>query len=175
MRYDQIEPILKAKNPKVSVEIGVHKGKRGGMIARRSGFYYGFDLWEQADADLDKKEYNGKGRSTRAEAEARLGVSKYELIQGNTLVTLPEFVKRGVLVDFAFVDGGHSVETVLSDWACLSQILAPGAIVVFDDYYTPESPLFGCNRVVNGLKHKLLPEADITQDNWKCQLAVVYL
>ena len=44
MRYDQIEPLLKSKKPTVSVEIGVHKGKRGGMIARHSGMYYGFDL-----------------------------------------------------------------------------------------------------------------------------------
>lgn len=173
MRYDQIEPILKRKKPAVSVEIGVHKGKRGGMIAHHSGMYYGFDLWELGDSDLDRKEYNGKGRSTKKEAQSRLDGSKYELIQGNTLVTLPEFVKRGILVDFAFVDGGHSIETIASDWKYLSQILAPGAIVVFDDYYTPESMLFGCNRVVNALPHRLLPEYDITQDNWKCQLAVI--
>lgn len=173
MRYDQIAPILAKKMPKVSVEIGVHKAKRGGTIAHHSGMYYGFDLWEMGDSDLDRKEYNGKGRSTRKDAETRLRSYNYELIQGNTLETLPEFVKRGILVDFAFVDGGHSVETIASDWKYLSQILAPGAIVVFDDYYTPESPLFGCNRVVNELPHTLLPESDITQDNWKCQLAVV--
>ena len=175
MRYDQIEPILKAKKPRISVEIGVHKAKRGGFIAHNSGMYYGFDLWEEGDAELDKKEYNGKGRSTRKEAESRLSGSKFELIQGNTLVTLPEFVKRGILVDFAFVDGGHSVETIASDWKYLSQILAPGAVVIFDDYYTPENDLFGCNKVVNGLKHKILPESDITQDNWKCQLVEVRL
>ena len=173
MRYDQIAPIVRDKKPGVAVEIGVHKGKRAQMIAHHSGMYYGFDLWEEGDAELDKKEYNGKGRSTRIEAQARLKGSKYELIQGNTLITLPEFVKRGILVDFAFVDGGHSVETIASDWKNLSQILAPGAIVVFDDYYTPESPLFGCNKVVNALNHTILPVHDITQDNWKCQLAVI--
>src|SRR3990167_2033938 len=103
MRYDQIEPLLKSKKPTVSVEIGVHKGKRGGMIARHSGMYYGFDLWELGDSELDKKEYNGKGRSTKEEARSRLNCTRYELIQGNTLETLPQFVKRGVLVDFAFV------------------------------------------------------------------------
>lgn len=173
MRYDQLEPILRRKRPGVSVEIGVHKGKRGQMIARRSGMYYGFDLWEMGDAALDVAEYNGKGRSTRGEAQARLAPFPHELIQGNTLETLPEFVKRGVLVDFAFVDGGHSKATIASDWKYLSRILAPGAVVVFDDYFVPESPLFGCNEVVRGLNHRLLPETDTTQDGWTCHLVVV--
>ena len=173
MRYDQIEPILKKKRPNVSVEIGTHKGKRAQMIARASQMYYGFDLWELGDAENDKAEYNGKGRSTLKEAQERLKPFRHELIQGNTKDTLPEFVKRGVLVDFAFVDGGHAKPTIASDWHYLSQILAPGAIVVFDDYYVPESLLFGCNDVVRGLKHRLLPVTDTTQDGWKCHLVVV--
>lgn len=173
MRYDQIEPILRKKRPNVSVEIGVHKGKRAQMIARLSQMYYGFDVWEKGDAELDKSEYNGKGRSTMQEARAHLAPFKHELIQGYTQDTLPEFVNRGVLVDFAFVDGGHSKPTIASDWHWLSQILAPGAVVMFDDYYVPESPLFGCNDVVRNLKHRLLPVTDTTQDGWKCHLVVV--
>lgn len=173
MRYDQIEPILRQKKPQVSVEIGTHKGKRAHMIAHYSAMYYGFDLWEQGDEANDKAEYNGKGRSTKKEAQSRLKSYKHELIQGNTTITLPEFVKRGVKVDFAFVDGGHSKKTIASDWKFLSQVLAPGAIVVFDDYYVPESLLFGCNDVVRGLPHKVLPDTDTTQDGWKCHLVKV--
>lgn len=173
MRYDQIEPILRQKRPAVSVEIGVHRGHRAKIIASHSAMYYGFDVWEMGDSELDKAEYNGKGRSMRKEAEASLKPFKHELVQGFTQDTLPEFVKRGVLVDFAFVDGGHSKATIASDWHYLSQILAPGAIVVFDDYYVPESPLFGCNDVVRNLKHRLLPDTDTTQDGWTCHLAVV--
>lgn len=173
MRYDQIEPILRKKNPKVSVEIGVHKGFRAKIIASLSGMYYGFDVWELGDTDLDKAEYNGKGRSLKKHASDALKPYPHELIQGFTQDTLPEFVKRGILVDFAFVDGGHSKATIASDWNYLSQILAPGAIVVFDDYYVPESELFGCNDVVRHLNHRLLPETDTTQDGWTCHLVVV--
>ena len=173
MRYDQIRPILERKKPKVSVEIGTHKGKRAQMIAHHSGMYYGFDLWELGDEANDKAEYNGKGRSTRKEAAERLKGYPHELIQGNTLETLPEFIKRGILVDFAFVDGGHAKPTIASDWAFLSQILAPGAIVIFDDYYIPESPLYGCNEVVKQMPHVLLPDTDTTQDGWKCHLVKV--
>ena len=173
MRYDQIVPILEKKKPKVSVEIGVHKGHRAKIIAAYSGMYYGFDVWEKGDAALDKAEYNGKGRSTRKDASDSLKGHAHELIQGFTQETLPEFVKRGVLVDFAFVDGGHAKDTIASDWQFLSQILAPGATVVFDDHYTPESPLYGCNETIRGLKHVLLPRTDTTPDGWTCRLAVV--
>lgn len=173
MRYDQIEPILAKKRPNVSVEIGTHQGKRAQMIAKHSQMYYGFDLWELGDSDNDKAEYNGKGRSTMQEAESRLKGRPHELIRGNTKYTLREFVKRGVRVDFAFVDGGHAKPTIASDWNYLSQILAPGAIVVFDDYYVPESLHFGCNEVVRHLNHRVLPDADTTQDGWKCHLVVV--
>lgn len=175
MRYDQIVPILERKKPAVSVEIGVHKGHRARIIAQHSQMYYGFDLWEMGDEALDKAEYNGKGRSLKQHAKDSLAGRNYELIQGNTLETLPEFLKRGVLVDFAFVDGGHSKPTIASDWHWLRQMLAPGAIVVFDDYYVPESLWFGCNDIMRDLPHRLLPETDKTQDGWTCHLAVVEL
>lgn len=159
--------------PRVAMEVGVHKGKRAGVIAAHSGMYYGFDLWEMGDSDLDRREYNGKGRSTRKEAEGRLKGMNYELIQGNTLETLPEFLKRGVKVDFCFLDGGHSVETIGSDWSCVKQMMAPGGIVVLDDFYTPENSAFGCNLALQGESFKLLPDMDKTQDGWECRLAVV--
>lgn len=174
MRYDQIVPILEANRPKIAVEIGVHRGVRAALIAKFSEKYYGFDLWELGDAELDKAEYNGKGRSTREEAKRSLAGRDYELIQGNTLETLPEFAKRGILVDFAFVDGGHSIPTITSDWKHLKSIMAPGGVVVFDDFYTPESDRFGCNSAIRDEKYEILPHVDYTRDDgWECRLAVV--
>lgn len=173
MRYDQIVPILDARKPKVSIEVGVHKGHRARIIASRSQMYYGFDLWEMGDEELDRKEYNGKGRSLMKTASDALQGTKHELIQGNTLVTLPEFVKRGVKVDFCFLDGGHSVETIASDWKHVKQMMAPGGIVVLDDFYTPENRKFGCNKALKDEKFTVLPDMDKTQDGWECRLAVV--
>ena len=35
-------------------------------------------------------------------------------------------------------------------------MLAPGAVIVFDDHYTPERAGFGCNTIVAGIEHELL-------------------
>ena len=66
------------------------------------------------------------------------------------------FCSRGIGADFVFIDGGHSVETITSDWLWVSRIINPGAVVVFDDYYKPEREGFGCNRIVENITHELL-------------------
>ena len=156
MRYDLLIQLAAQKKPNILVEIGTHKGARAKLLKAHCLEYYGFDLWEAGTAETDAAESNGKGRSSKAQAAAALAGSRFELIAGNTRETLPEFAKRGIPIDFAWIDGGHSVETIASDWHWISQMLAPSAIVVFDDYYEPERPGFGCNRIVAGIPHELL-------------------
>jgi hypothetical protein len=56
-------------------------------------------------------------------------VFTFHLIQGDTKQTL-----REVEADFAWLDGGHSDETIAHDYAMCSRI----PVVVMDDYYTPD-------------------------------------
>ncbi len=156
MRYDKLIELAAEKKPNVLIEIGTHRGARAKVLKYHCKRYYGFDLWEAGDVDTDRRESNGKGRSTRAQAEASLAGADFELIAGDTRETLPQFAERGVKVDFAWIDGGHSVETIGSDWRYVRQMLAPGAVVVFDDYYEPERDGFGCNRIVAEIEHELL-------------------
>ena len=96
-----------------------------------------------------------------------------ELIQGNTRETLPDY--NGEEFDFAFIDGGHSIETIQSDWENVKRLMRPGGLVVFDDYY--EGPIdtdqFGANKVVECLKHELGTRADPVAGGGKTRLAVV--
>lgn len=160
MRYDELIAIAAKKKPGVLIEIGTHKGARAKLLKVHCKRYFGFDLWEYGDEENDRRESNGKGRSTMARAVQALAGSNFELIAGNTLDSLPAFCARGILVDFAFIDGGHSVKTIASDWRWVSGILAPGAVVVFDDYYEPERKGFGCNRIVAGIEHELIEGGD---------------
>jgi hypothetical protein len=58
-----------------------------------------------------------------------------------------------MVADLAFIDGGHSVATIDSDYRNLQDCRA----VVFDDYYLPlpdgrihiDTKLYGCNKVVD--------------------------
>ena len=164
MRYEQLIWLARVRKPKVLVEIGTHRGVRAQELKLYCVQYYGFDLWEEGNDETDAIERNGKGRSTMAEARLALAGIEYELIRGNTRETLPEFVKRGIKVDFAFIDGGHSVETIRSDWENVHLMMNPGGLVVFDDYYTPQVPGFGCNEIVKDLKHSILPRSDTFND-----------
>ncbi len=156
MRYDKLIALAAEKKPDVLIEIGCHRGDRARLLKAHCKKYYGFDLWGYGNADTDRRESNGKGRSTKAQAEAALAGADFQLIAGDTRRTLPKFCERGIKVDFSWIDGGHSVETIASDWDCIRKMLAPGAVVVFDDYYEPERNGFGCNRIVAGIPHDLL-------------------
>ena len=156
MRYDELIALAAKKKPAVLIEIGAHRGARAKLLKVHCQQYFGFDLWESGNDETDKRESNGKGRSTRAQAEQALAGAKFELIAGDTRETLPAFCERGINVDFAFIDGGHSVETIASDWVCVRKMLAPGAVVVFDDYYEPERAGFGCNKIVANIPHQVL-------------------
>ena len=156
MRYDELIAIAAKKKPDVLIEIGTHKGARAKLLKAHCKRYYGFDLWEAGNEETDKRESNGKGRSTKAQAEAALAGSSFELIAGDTTETLARFCSRRINADFVFIDGGHSVATIKSDWEWVRQMLNPGAVVVFDDHYTPERPGFGCNSIVADIPHELL-------------------
>jgi predicted O-methyltransferase YrrM len=156
VRYDQLIALAAAKKPDVLIEIGTHRGVRAKLLAAHCKRYFGFDLWEAGNDETDKRESNGKGRSTKAQAAQALNGYDFELIAGNTQDTLPRFCSRFINADFVFIDGGHSFETIKSDWEWIKQMLEPGAVVVFDDHYEPERDGFGCNRIVAEIEHELL-------------------
>lgn len=162
-RYDRLIFLAAQKKPEVLIEIGTHRGQRARLLKAHCARYYGFDLWEAGSDETDRRESNGKGRSSQAQAAEALARSRFELIAGDTRDTLPAFCNRGTRADFVFIDGGHSVETIASDWRWISKILTPGAVVVFDDYYEPGRDGFGCNSIVAGIEHELL-DGDVFGD-----------
>jgi predicted O-methyltransferase YrrM len=111
-------------------------------------------------AELDKIENNVKRHIPIHAVDAYIGVFPHKLIKGNTKDTLPKFVKRKIGIDFAFIDGGHSIETITSDFKNVSKIMNKGGVIVLDDFYTPPIEGVGCNEIVKDIKHELLPEQD---------------
>ena len=80
-----------------------------------------------------------------------------KLIKGNTRITLLKFSKKIKKVDFVFLDGGHSIKTIKSDWKYTERMISSNSIVVFDDYYETIDNLkdkFGCNKVIDSLSNK---------------------
>lgn len=147
--------------PKKICEIGTHNGKSAYQMCKyllEKGIdldYTGYDLFELANEESHKKEHNGKGNGEMRIAKSKLEELKhkypnfkYKLIKGYTQDTLIKKKKY----DFAFIDGGHSYETVKHDYSMLEDT----PIIIFDDYQ-----IAGVAKFVNELK-------DIYEIDTKC-------
>lgn len=124
-------------------EIGTHRGQSAvqfiDYLCPRVQFltYKGYDLFEDVDQQTTIAEHNGKGPGSFDRAFKSLEKRKkvfnnlsFELIKGNTKETL----KSPQIFDFAYIDGGHSYETVMHDYSMVSK----STVIVFDDYQIPE-------------------------------------
>lgn len=179
-RYEELVKLCWGIRPDHILEIGTWNGLRAEQFAQCGCTYTGFDLFEDATAETDEKEKNVKAHHTLEDVAHRLqekGVEAY-LFRGNTNETLPKYnAEHHAHFDFAFIDGGHSVETIQNDWDNVKQLMAPGGVVVFDDYYEGDidTEEFGCNKVVENLDYYLSVSADKVKGGGLVRLAVVAL
>lgn len=134
------------------VEVGTWNGSRAIQMAETafaagadSVSYVGFDTFDEGnDRDLEghtKPHASYWTVTGRLDNYARLvfrggKVFTYRLIKGNTKTTLA--AARAYVSDatFAYIDGGHSYDTVLSDYSALQHV----PYVVFDDVVKGDHP-----------------------------------
>lgn len=185
-RYAQLIDLIRQTRPAIVAEIGTWNGGRALEMAQAApGLkYYGFDLFECASDATDAEEKNVKPHhrmDSVLDMLLKQGVDA-TLIQGNTRETLPQFIAYNphIKADIVYIDGGHAVETIRSDYEHAKQMLAPGGAIIFDDYYSdmPEEELdrWGANRIVDELPSGdvlILPIIDPVKGGGGTQLAVV--
>lgn len=175
MRYTALIDAVRERQPKAIAEIGTWNGVRAKQMLALvpEAKYYGFDLFEDGNPQTDKEEMNIKAHYYRDMILDRLTGFDVQLYKGNTKVTLQNFNEP---VDFVWLDGGHSVETIQSDWDNIKRCLTPDAWVFFDDYYTGaiDTERFGCNKVVESLKHEVLPDRDHVSGGGWVQIVRVF-
>ena len=58
----------------------------------------------------------------------------FDLFKGDTVVTLSKYVKALKKMDLIFIDGGHSYETVRSDWTQSKLLMHSETAVFFHNY-----------------------------------------
>ncbi len=165
-RYGQLIDVIKEKQPRNIMEIGTSAGRTARIMLdnAKKATYYGFDLFDEATEETDKKEMNVKAHVPKEKVREKLEGFNAFLFQGNTKEVLPNFVRSTApKMDVVFIDGGHSVETIQNDWENVKQVVRPGSVVIFDDYFVPEKPGFGCNKIIESISdHKttVLPRED---------------
>ena len=183
-RYAQINELLTKHSPLSCLEVGTWNGRRARELLEVCLVYFGFDLFEDATKDDDQREFNVKKHYSLDEVYDYLKnsgldpVKSFYLFKGDTRTTLPAFVDRlNGKVDLVWIDGGHSLDTIRSDWEYVQRIVHPDSVILFDDYYT-EMPArngeVGCNKVVEPLRHELLPQKDPVLGGGFVQIARVW-
>lgn len=165
-RYRTLLRLFYRQRPRVVMEIGTHRGKNAWQMIHTANVfhpmpeieYIGFDLFEQLGPDELKDEFSLQpAPCEQVKAVLASTGASVRLFQGFTRDTLPRFARdpaRPREIDFVFVDGGHSVETIATDWSWVRGLMSRQTLVVFDDYYLnddSEVPGLGCQRLIDGL------------------------
>ena len=181
-RYKQLIKMVDFYKPKTIVETGTWNGGRAIQMAvaalqhHDKVHYVGFDLFEDATVESDQYEMNTKAHNTVEAINNRLKefavkmfnegkTFTYELHKGDSKVTVPA-CKAVKDADFAYIDGGHSYETVKQDYENLKHI----PVLVFDDFFSedqnkklPHEDNLGVNKLTKEIEayaKLVLPSSD---------------
>ena len=148
-RHRQLLDIVRLKKPEHIIEVGTWGGKRALEMMAVSGCYYtGFDLFEDLDVEISKKEGNTKRPHSISDVGKLLetaGLSKFCLIRGDTNETLKAYFEKSHPFDFAYIDGGKSIATLENDFRWIVGNISKGGTVIINGWYEPEIEGFGCN------------------------------
>lgn len=187
-RYHTLLELIAVFKPQSIVEVGTWSGENAIRMIKAAHRnhekidYIGYDLFEDATAQTDAEEFNVKEHHTQAAVQAKLEkacpFAEIALVKGNTRQTL-----TSITADFAFIDGGHSIETIRHDYEAVKH----SGVIVFDDFYSPlpdgqmpDIQKIGCNLIVSELPHYVIPSLDVVRtkrDGPQCGfngLAVVF-
>lgn len=156
-RYNHIFEEIEKCKPKSILEIGTWDGRHSAQMINTAAkyipkddiVYYGFDLWELLSETEYYAEYlHPKQPAKKKQAEKLLNKTgvEYHLYQGNTKETLPLFTPPEP-IDFVWIDGGHSLTTIRSDWMNIQRIIHLESVVLFDDYLSDNKKV-GCYEVI---------------------------
>lgn len=198
-RYAYIIEEIWAQRASVLLEVGTWNGNRACEMIRAAyqataqAVYYGFDLFEEMTPAKAQAEFNVKQPFSYTTVSTKLKAfvlersgSRYTLYRGDTKETLPAFTngtEAREAIDLAWVDGGHSTETIAGDYKNVRKAMRPNGIILLDDYYTgmPEpgfTEKFGCNMLVKALETEgapveILPQRDLVKGGGFAQVVRV--
>jgi len=186
----------------VYLEVGTFNGVRAanlmdyflGTSPNKQARYIGFDLFEDMTLDMSKAEFSKSTLPAATEAvqtmfKNTLG-KKYgerfagaRLFKGNTKDTIKQWKEDlGHLVEpnFIFIDGGHSLETIASDFHNLEEFIKLSNVFLMDDYYINRTDV-GCRPLIERINKEgkyvglpLTPIDHIPKNGLDIQVVTVY-
>lgn len=182
-RYSQLFDVIFACKCRKIMEVGVWNGERAReMIKTAQKFhdessveYYGFDIFELMNDELYTREVS-KRPPIMTQVKSRLAATgaKINLFMGLTEETMPKVMPTLPPMDIVFIDGGHSIETITSDWNYTGQVMDKNTVVVFDDYWSGawgKRKDAGCQSLIDVLDRSkfnvwIMPIQDSFKKDW---------
>jgi predicted O-methyltransferase YrrM len=126
--------------PRRYLEIGVRRGRSMAMVlaACQEVEVVGFDMWAENYAGME----NPGPAFVHGEMRKVAPLAKIQLIDGNSHLTVPAFLKVNAktMFDLITVDGDHSEKGALQDLRDVLPRLSLGGVIVFDDISHPQHP-----------------------------------
>lgn len=156
-RYENLLRLIDEIRPGRILEIGVWRCHQAlAMIERAQAYqetveYWGFDLFEPMSDEMKTLETAKSRPALSLEAATALLATtgaEIHLTKGNTRQTLPQKISSMPPMDFIFIDGGHSVATIKSDWLQVAHLMHGRTVAVLDDVY-PDDRSIGAQAVVD--------------------------
>lgn len=165
------------------LEIGTHNGVHARHLIQTAQIfhpaaaveYYGCDLFEMLTPELQMKEFAlVPPEMSEVEKTLRATKARIHLFKGYSSDTVPQAARELGKVDFVSIDGGHSFDTIESDWSNVRGLMHEKTVVVFDDYYPDEGfrpSGCGCQKLIKELDRevynvRLLPQVDQFPQEW---------
>ena len=113
-----LNAFIKENGCRKIMEIGVYNGENARSMIRAAAentppdtiTYYGFDTFAHYSASRVGRKLDETG-------------CRYTLIEGDTMVTLPEAVKTLPKMDVIFIDAGKSYREAKNDWGYSAQLM----------------------------------------------------
>lgn len=166
LRYERLYAHLRKHPARTILEIGVYRGQRSVGFVRScleaypasEVHFFGIDLFElyestPSSVNLAAEYALTKRPLPQAVIQERLTAllpsSNIHLYAGPSQEVFAAHSHEMPPMDFVFIDGGHSPETVQSDFDFASRLVSKEGYIFLDDYWLTDAG--GCRRLVRSL------------------------
>jgi predicted O-methyltransferase YrrM len=125
---DLLYSLVRHLRPQRTIEVGMANGLSSLFIAQAlrdngAGQHTAIDPFQNSD-------WHGAGVALVKSAGL---ADLVDLVELPSHQALPELERSGVRAEFAFIDGSHLFDYVLTDFLCTDRMLADGGLIAFDD------------------------------------------